>query len=87
MRRRRHWYGRVEPDGVMIVPVGQKERHDCERMHAVVAQVEGRIGNNATELRSVMDTARDREGMRALRGLHDLSVSHAFPLFPIVRCC
>ena len=32
-----------------------------------------------------MDTARDREGMRALRGLHDLSVSHAFLLFPIVR--
>ena len=60
MRRDRHLHGRVGPDGVMIVPVGQKERHDCERMHAVIAQVEERIGNNATELSSVMDAARDR---------------------------
>jgi hypothetical protein len=44
----------------MMVPVGQKERDDCERMHAVIAQVGGRIGHNATELSSVMDTARDR---------------------------
>ena len=60
MRRDRHLHGRVGPDSVMIVPVGQKERHDCERMHAVIAQVEERIGNNATELSSVMDAARDR---------------------------
>ena len=59
MRRDRHLHGRVGPDGVMTVPVGQKERLDCERMQ-VIAQVEGRIGNNATELSSVMDTARDR---------------------------
>jgi len=56
-------------------------------MHAVVAQVEGRIGNNATELSSVMDLLAIGEGTRALRGLHDLSVSHAFTLFSIVRCC
>jgi hypothetical protein len=29
-------------------------------MHAVIVEVEGRIGNNATELSSVIDTARDR---------------------------
>jgi hypothetical protein len=29
-------------------------------MRAVIAQVEGRIGNNATELSSVMETARER---------------------------
>ena len=69
----------------MTVPVGQKERLDCERMQ-VIAQVEGRIGDNATELSSVMDLLAIGEGTRALRGLHDLSVSHAFPLFPIVRC-
>ncbi len=28
--------------------------------HAVIALVEGRIGNNAIDLNSVMDTARDR---------------------------
>jgi len=28
--------------------------------HAVIAQVEERIGNNAIDLNSVMDTARDR---------------------------
>jgi len=55
--------------------------------HAVIAQVEGRIGNNATELSSVMDLLAIGEGTRALRGLHDLSVSHAFTLFSIVRCC
>jgi len=52
-------HGRVGPDGVMIVSVGQKERLDCERMQVIV-QVEGRIGHSATEFSSVMDTARDR---------------------------
>jgi len=49
--------------------------------HAVSAPVEGRIGNNATELSSVMDLLAIGEGTRALRGLHDLL---GFPRIPLV---
>jgi len=85
MRRHRHLHGRVGPDGVMIVPLGRRSDTIVNESHAVIAQVEGRIGNNATELSSVMDLLAIGEGTRALRGLHDLSVSHAFTLFSIVR--